>query len=474
MEGALAVGANWALTEASAGRRLKRDRPDLHDRYVGLLFFTLVGYATLGKGFAYLGVPPLFIGEIVLILGLASLLVSGCWIAIATSLPNLLLLTLMVWVMARTLPYVREYGIDAPRDSMIVMYGLFALIVTGLLVEKPTSLIRTLTSYSRFAWFFGWAGGPIYHLTNPGFLTVVVPFQLPQVRAGEAGVHLAGAAVFMLLGLGRASRTWWLLLLASVVMVVPSRAAMLSCLVPLALAVILGGKIRRVLPGLAAGGALLAVAYAANLEVELPLGRSVGPAQMVDNVASLFGRSDASNLDGTKTWRLRWWEAIRNYTLHGDYFWTGKGFGVNLAESDGFLLEKGASSLRSPHNGHMSILARAGVPGLILWIATGVAWYVVLGAAIVRARRQGLERWACVFIWLICYASGALINASFDVALEGPMLGIWFWSIFGLGIGAVMVFDAQLALPSRRHRSRQTAREQPKRHHDTSDLINLV
>jgi hypothetical protein len=28
------------------------------------------------------------------------------------------------------------------------------------------------------------------------------------------------------------------------------------------------------------------------------------------------------------------------------------------------------------------------------------------------------------------------VNAAFDVCLEGPMMGIWFWTLFGTGIAA--------------------------------------
>ena len=35
------------------------------------------------------------------------------------------------------------------------------------------------------------------------------------------------------------------------------------------------------------------------------------------------------------------------------------------------------------------------------------------------------------------------MNASFDVALEGQMQGIWFWCLFGFGVGSVMVYRAQ-------------------------------
>jgi hypothetical protein len=32
-----------------------------------------------------------------------------------------------------------------------------------------------------------------------------------------------------------------------------------------------------------------------------------------------------------------------------------------------------------------------------------------------------------------------MVNASFDVFLEGPTGGIWFWSLFGLGIAALEI-----------------------------------
>ena len=34
------------------------------DRYLALLAIVLLGYALMGKGFAYLGFPPLYVGEI--------------------------------------------------------------------------------------------------------------------------------------------------------------------------------------------------------------------------------------------------------------------------------------------------------------------------------------------------------------------------------------------------------------------------
>jgi hypothetical protein len=115
---------------------------------------------------------------------------------------------------------------------------------------------------------------------------------------------------------------------------------------------------------------------------------------------------------------------------------------MSLAEVDGFVVgtELGGPLLRSPHNAHFTILARSGVPGLVLWALTVLAWFGMLGRHIFLARMRGDLRWSNLFLWIACYGLSIIIDASFDVALEGPMIGIWFWNIFGLGIAATMIY----------------------------------
>jgi hypothetical protein len=201
-------------------------------------------------------------------------------------------------------------------------------------------------------------------------------------------------------------------------------------------------------PVLLFGGLLLAVTYAIGFEIpdpDKPEGRTIGTAQILANFESILGTSDAANLDGTKAWRLSWWQSIANYTFNGPYFWTGKGYGIALAEADGvFDNEKGKPPTRSPHSIHMTVLARSGVPGLALWVLAQVAWFTALMNAYIVARRRGDTQWANLFLWVACYGLAILIDASFDVALEGPMVGIWFWSLFGFGIASTMVYRACL------------------------------
>jgi len=63
-----------------------------NDYYLSLLLFALLGYALFGRGFAYVGVPPLFIGEMLMVLGLFALLHSGAVLAALGSFVGLWLI----------------------------------------------------------------------------------------------------------------------------------------------------------------------------------------------------------------------------------------------------------------------------------------------------------------------------------------------------------------------------------------------
>ena len=123
----------------------------------------------------------------------------------------------------------------------------------------------------------------------------------------------------------------------------------------------------------------------------------------------------------------------------GDYFWTGKGFGINLADDDGFPTTDTSDDRpnRSPHNGHLTILARAGVPGAALWVLLQGSFAAALTRAYFSARRQGREWHARVTLWILAYWAAFLIHGAFDVFLEGPTGGIWFWCVFGLGMAVL-------------------------------------
>jgi hypothetical protein len=162
-------------------------------------------------------------------------------------------------------------------------------------------------------------------------------------------------------------------------------------------------------------------------------GRSITIDQIIENITSIFSSSSDGALEGSKVFRLRWWGTIINYTVFGDYFWTGKGFGVNLADADGFQVNLD-DSLRSPHNSHITTLARMGVPGFVLWLLLQGAFGIGLLRSVLRHHGAGDSSMAAVGAWILAYWVAMMINTSFDPYLEGPQGGIWFWSLFGLGL----------------------------------------
>jgi len=420
------------------------------DRYILALSCVLLGYAVMGKGFAYFGYPPFYVGELAFLAGLLVLLRSGCLLAVFAFGPSLLLAATMGWTLLRTLPFVGTYGFDALRDSVIIMYGGFSFIVAALLIEDSRRINALVRYYNVFLSLYI----PIVPFLFPlGFYFADDVPKIPGTTisliwlgAGEVATHLTGAAVFALAGFRRPTPVWTACLLAALVMVsAVSRGAMLAFVVPVVLAALVLGKARMLAVTIAAGLALLATSYALETSFSNPqearssTERRVSSVQLVENVASIVGQG-GSQTEDTKEWREKWWNIILDNTVRGPYFWTGRGFGVNLALEDGFASQHNERPLRSPHNGHMTILARAGIPGVLLWGVFLAAWLGALLHATSLARRRGQTEWTGLLLFIACYATSCVINATFDVALEAPMQGIWFWCLIGFGIGTTMIY----------------------------------
>ena len=155
--------------------------------------------------------------------------------------------------------------------------------------------------------------------------------------------------------------------------------------------------------------------------------------QVLDNLLSLFTSSDDPGLEGTKQFRLAWWGTIIDYTVRGEHFWTGKGFGVNLADDDGFQ-STADGSLRAPHNSHLTVLARMGVPGIAIWLSLLIAFAVGMLRTTIAHRRAGDVALAAIGGWILVYWFAMIVNTSFDPYLEGPQGGIWFWALTGFGL----------------------------------------
>jgi hypothetical protein len=413
--------------------------------FLGFFCFVLAGYVVFGKHFAYLGFPPLYIGEIALTLGATVALTVGALSSAILNLPGLALALLILWTAHRTIPYLDQYGLDAPRDAMVVFYGLFAYVIASLVLKRPSTLLVLLERYKRlisYAIFLA----PIVVIL--GFTFTPLLGIGPKVK--DLACHMTAIVAFALLGFIRLRPlAFILILLFELFAFTQSREAMVVFVVGSSLATALsreGGVVRRISACIGIIAAIVGVLFVVDLHfASEDLRRPVSVRQYVENVTSAFTGGDDE--DETREWRRNWWSDIINYTVHGPYFWTGKGFGPNLADTDGYQtsdLEE--APLRSPHNAHMTILARGGMPGLVLWITALGAWLGAVIRQLMEARRRQDDLWATVFAFLLIYWTIILVSSSFDVVLEGPVMGIWFWTIHGIGLASLVLYRHHVAV----------------------------
>ncbi len=374
--------------------------------FLTLLMVVLGGYACLGRSFAYLGSPPVFVGELTLLCGLAASLFSRRLLTVVRQPAGLMMLALMLWGAARTVPYFDAFGMDALRDAVLWGYSAFAIVVAACLLA--TNRVHcVVATYRRFApWYVVWvplavAAAELLGDGMPNLPGTGVP--IITAKLGDMGVHLAGVGAFVFVhqsttlstdGKQWASarwRTFWIVWLAALLCVLAkSRGGFVAVAAALSVVALLDpwrtGR-RLILVAmfvLILGWSVVMAVVGADGSTHRDDsgGRQLTPAQIVANLSSLWKTDNDDALSRTRQWRLDWWDSIVGYTFAGPYFWTGKGFGLNLADDDGFQVSSfDDAPLRSPHNGHLTMLARAGVPGLTLWILFQLSFAVTVGRA---------------------------------------------------------------------------------------------
>jgi hypothetical protein len=428
------------------GARRARGIPD---DFLAFFVLVLCGYGIGSKGFAYLGIAPIYIGEVSLLVGLVALWLARGASRVLRSPIAWFLLAFMLLSAARTIPYLGEYGVLALRDAALWGYACFAFIVGGLVVAKPRRLDFLLQEYRRFvpilliAVTILWPATLLFGASTLRWAGTDVP--VIYLKGTDTLVQLSGVAAFTCVGFAGKARGWRtsLLILCVVLTGFTSRGGLLAFLCAYAIAFVARPRNRTAWSLAIVSVFAMALLGVTGVALRFPgMNREVSFAQFVQHFATTASTSTGSagqDLENTKEWRLAWWAVIADYTFNGDYFWTGKGYGVNLADADGFQVAAD-NSLRTPHSVHMTVLARSGVPGLVVWLFLQILWGVSLARAFVRARRERAEEWSSLFAFLIAFWLSFLVNASFDVYLEGPMGGIWFWCVFGVGIAAVQLY----------------------------------
>jgi O-Antigen ligase len=439
----------------SPGSRLRRragtdaDHPAAHPgvpTVLRVLGIALVLYLTFGKGFAYAGVAPLFVGEVLLVtvvlaaLGSDTALPRSAAAAIAALLTGVALVQLAVDRFTAADPWLESLRGIAPIYYSGFAFAVYALLRRYEASAGPRAVMRVIDdTFARAAPIvvvlvvlvlaartlggpsFGptWpiSGGPLL-ITKATDIAVALSVVLPALLARPAGPPTVR------------HRRWLLALWVSIAVVVSfrSRAALGGLAIGYAVARL---SLARAVRGLLAVAILLLVLYVSGLTVTLGRQRELSFRSGVDSVASLVGideNIDNPRLTGTRNWRIAWWSDIwddvtsRRMVLHG------YGWGDNLAIRYDVVppgADRDPRVLRAPHSIFFSLAGRAGV-----LVAVGFLLVPVLTVARSFTRRGPHDRSPAVE-GARAGVAAAVVVAFSDVYLESPQGGIVLWSLIG-------------------------------------------
>lgn len=424
----------------------------------GVAFLVVVGvYLIFDRGGAWIHLPgtPLFIGELMIVLGVAAISASRVPLGRAIRLsPAMKWLVFWIgWGMTLLVLAITRYGLEAIRDSALWYYGIAGVFVIFLLLSNPARVGRWMALYRKVM--------PFILLWYPLAIVLAVTFdngpmipfsETPIVshKSGNIAVVTAIFLAYIWLVDGEAknytdtqrtvltSGGVLVLLLASV----QNRGGMVAAALGLFIALIFM-KRRKSEFGLIAGGAIVIVftlALVSNVNVPLFGGRSVSAEQLITNVSSVLDPGAGSERE-TKTteWRLDLWSRVLNDVTEDSPVF-GFGPGPDLGKIYG-IEGKGTETLRNPHNSHVGVLARMGFVGVVAWAGLWTVWVIQLLLLRQRLLRKGRQAEAAMGAWLVAAAAMILTNAFFDPTLEGPQVAVWLWVLFGLGAALPVLYS---------------------------------
>jgi O-antigen ligase len=174
--------------------------------------------------------------------------------------------------------------------------------------------------------------------------------------------------------------------------------------------------------------------------------RTVSASQLFTNAQSIFGSTSSggsgpsgigsgAKLQTSVNFRTQLWSNVLHVDTTTGHFFTGLGFGPNLAELGGLkqraVSSAAAEQLRSAHNSLLDVLARAGLVGALLFAIFWVGWF----ARMWRSRRAvDDDDTRAVIGMCFCTATAIFINCFFDPTLEGAQVASVVYTLAAIGV----------------------------------------
>ena len=317
------------------------------------------------------------------------------------------------------------------RDSFAFEYALFVIIIFFFKDNKEYIWQKLIKLYQ-------WA--PLILLLNTLIFYYVI-LSLPPIeifggqplflyKNGDKSLHLLISTILMILFIDQYSRNWLILntvliLINLLILLAFTRSGSVAyiagifCFFFFSKTSLITNNLRKVLKYIPI---LLIIVFGIFAAIEIDgdaQGRTISLSQITDNFSSIVSSDIDGSLTDNKVWRLVWWAKLLNESFTLEHFFIGKGLGMSLAGND---LTSVDENLRSPHNFHLTIIARFGYIIFFIWIY----WLYLLFKPLFKKQLSGK------MLGLTCILLAFIINGSFDVFFEGPMGAFPFWTLVGL------------------------------------------
>ena len=399
----------------------------LNRAYLKIYFLVLLLYVFFNKGVAYS-----YMAEILLVAGIFILFINRKNIELGLDTKQILVGIFIIISFLFILVGVFQYSIlNVMRDSLAFQYSWFAFIIYFFKNEY-------VYIWQKIIQIYKWV--PLVIFLN-FFLFYFIFLYLPPInifgnqniiiyKNGDKSVHLLISTILMFLYSDKYSKKWLivntiLIVINFLILLAFTRSGSVAYILALfsffffSKEKILNESLRKLLkyvPVIMVIGMGLFVAIDIQGDAQ---GRTISLSQITDNFSSIVSTNIDGNLAENKVWRLIWWAKLVNESFTLQHFFVGKGLGMSLAGNDILNTD---DNLRSPHNFHLTILARFGYIVFIAWIM----WLISLFKPLFTRKLAG--KTLAITSILLAF----VINGSFDVFFEGPMGAFPFWTFVGL------------------------------------------
>jgi hypothetical protein len=332
--------------------------------------------------------------------------------------------------------------IDALRDSAVSYYALFFFV--GMVLASDANRFATFASRWKWCWLLAVPWKALNAVTGNTVSNFGLRTQsgIPILSgSGEVTLSLGLGCLLVLTdselprGFTASLRVACLMIGLAVFAGTGGRGVRLAIIAAFFVGILAslrqpghGKTFRRLL-------SLLLLAMA-GLAIALALGVDVVGAAHLDRFEAIANSDESGDesIDqaaGTATWRSDWWKSLTDEVLSRNPLF-GLGFGDPLTEYNPRLAAGADATLRAPHNYNVTVFARMGILGALVW--SGILYLGIFRQVwkVVTAKTpQELSRARQLTFWVGCLVA-IWVNASFDVQMEGPVAAIPFWLILGI------------------------------------------